>query len=547
MRQLGRKNSIKNRKLSLKNYNDLESPDFDFFRIYHKMSQDISSNNKRIAKNTFFLYIRMFISMAVSLYTSRVILQVLGVEDYGLYNIVGGVVAMFSFINSTMSSATSRFLTYELGKGNQEKLNDTFNASFWVHVIIAVFVFLLCETVGLWFIINKMVVPEGRELAAHIVFQLSIVSTIISITQVPYNATLIAHEKMDIYAYVEMANVLLKLLILYLLVVLNYDKLILYGILVLTVNTCIMMFYRAYGARKYEECHIKLKYQSDIIKPMLAFSGWDFYGNMSVTARTSGVSMLLNVFFGPVANAAAGIAASVQTAVLSFANNINTAVKPQIVKYYAVGDYQRMSSLINNACKLNFLIMAMLIVPLCIEIDYVLNLWLSEVPKNANIFCVLTLMFILFSNISLLVCKGIEAYGRIIRPSLINGTLYLLVIPFSYIVFRNGGSAWFAFAFNIVAVIIGMCSNVYTLHKYVPDYSISEFFTSVLFRCMLLLIIACGAYVFSMIMLPSFCRLILTTLMTTLLLTLSGWFILLSSGTKELIRGYVLKIVCRRK
>ena len=220
---------------------------------------DTSANNKRIAKNTAFLYLRMFISMSVSLYTSRVILQTLGIEDYGIYNIVGGVVAMFSFINSTMSSATSRFLTFEIGRGNKEKLKETFSASFWVHAIIAVIILLLCETIGLWFLQYKMVIPQGREIAANVVFQLSIISTIISITQVPYNATLIAHEKLDIYAYVEMINAFLKLGILYVLVLVNVDKLILNGVLVLCVSTCIAMFYRYYCIKHYKECHIKLK------------------------------------------------------------------------------------------------------------------------------------------------------------------------------------------------------------------------------------------------------------------------------------------------
>ena len=321
------------------------------------MSQ--SANNQRIAKNTAYLYIRMFISMSVSLYTSRVILQTLGVEDYGIYNVVGGVVAMFGFINATMSSATSRFLTFELGKGTTDRLKETFNSSFWVHVIIAVIIFLLSESVGLWFLISKMTLPEGREIAAHIVYQLSILSTIISITQVPYNATLIAHEKMDIYAYVEMVNVFLRLLILYILVIVDFDKLILYGILTMAISTGIALFYRFYCVRHYPECRIRFGAKKEIVKPMLSFSGWDFYGNMTVTARTQGVSMLLNVFFGPVMNAAAGISASVQNAVMAFAGNVNTAVRPQIIKYYAVGEYKKMESLINNACKLNFLVMVM--------------------------------------------------------------------------------------------------------------------------------------------------------------------------------------------
>lgn len=507
---------------------------------------DNSVNNKRIARNTLFLYLRMFISMSVSLYTSRVILQTLGVEDYGVYNIVGGVVAMFSFINSTMSSATSRFLTFEIGRGNQEKLNNTFNASFWVHVIIALFILFLCETVGLWFLHYKMVIPEGRELAANVVFQLSVISTLVSITQVPYNATLIAHEKMDIYAYVEMVNVFLRLGILYILVVISFDKLILYGLLTLAVSTGVAFFYRIYGASNFEECHIRCKWQWDIIKPMLTFSGWDFYGNMSVTARTQGVAMLLNVFFGPVMNAAAGIASSVQGAVMAFANNVTTAVRPQIIKYYATGDYKAMESLINNACRLNFLILSLLTIPLCTEIKYILTLWLGKYPDQSPIFCTLTLLFNLFANMSFLVVTGVHAYGRIVRPSLINGTLYLCVVPISYVAFLLGGDAWTSYLFNVLAVTIGMLSNVYTLHKYIPDYSITNFLISVFFRCIFLL--AFGfliSYLPSLIMQPSFYRLISTTLFTLICVGILGWFMMLSAGQRSAITNRI-SLICKR-
>lgn len=507
---------------------------------------DTSANNKRIAKNTLFLYLRMFLSMSVSLYTSRVILQTLGVEDYGVYNIVGGVVAMFSFINSTMSSATSRFLTFEIGRGNQEKLNNTFNASFWVHVIIALFILFLCETVGLWFLHYKMVIPEGRELAANVVFQLSVISTLISITQVPYNATLIAHEKIDIYAYVEMVNVFLRLGILYILVVINFDKLILYGLLTLAVSTGIAFFYRIYGARNFEECHISCRWQWGIIKPMLTFSGWDFYGNMSVTARTQGVAMLLNVFFGPIMNAAVGIASSVQGAVMAFANNVSTAVRPQIIKYYASGDYKAMGSLINNACRLNFLILSLLTIPLCTEIKYILSLWLGHYPSQTPIFCILTLLFNLFANMSLLVVTGVHAYGRIVRPSLVNGSLYLCVVPISYIAFVLGGNAWTSYLFNVLAVIIGLLSNVYTLHKYIPEYSISRFVISVFFRCIFLLVLGfLISYLPSLIMPSSFFRLLSTTLLTLIFVGLLGWFLMLSAGQRKAITKKLFSI-CKR-
>lgn len=493
------------------------------------------------------LYIRMFISMAVSLYTSRVILQTLGVEDYGIYNVVGGVVAMFSFINATMSGATSRFLTFELGSGNTEKLKNTFSSAFWVHTIIAAAVFVLCETVGLWFLCYKMVIPESRMMAAQIVFQFSIISTVVSIAQVPYNAVLIAHEKMDIYAYVEMVNVFLRLAILYVLIVGNFDKLILYGFLVLAVSFGIAMFYRLYGTRHYEECKIQFKWYPDIVKPMLSFSGWDFFGNMAVTARTQGVSMLINVFFGPLMNAAAGVAASVQGAVMGFANNITTAVRPQIIKYYAQGDYEEMGRLINNSCRLNSLILALLMTPLCGEIDYVLQLWLGNVPEYASAFCVLTLLFAALGNMSLLVVTGIHATGKIIRPSLINGSLYIMVIPVSYIAFEFGLPAWTSYLFNVLAVILGMLSNAYTLELYVKEYSFWGFVREVLSRLLLLFIFACTInYVIHSLMDSSFLRFIVTCVVSTLSVGAFGWIIMLSPGMRQMVINFVKNKLCKK-
>lgn len=488
----------------------------------------------------------MFLSMAVSLYSSRVVLQTLGVDDFGIYNVVGGVVAMFSFINSTMSSATSRFLTFALGKDNFQELKDTFSSAFWVHAIIVVIVVLLSETIGLWFLNYKMVIPEERIFSAHVVFQLSILSTVISITQVPYNASIIAHENMGIYAYVEMANVFFKLFILYLLVFLPFDKLIVYGVLVLLVNTGIAMYYRYYCRIHFKECRISRKWSPEIVKPMLSFSGWDLYGNLSVTARTEGVAMLLNVFFGPVMNASAGIATSVQNAVSAFANNINTAVRPQIIKYYAQGKYAEMSDLINNASKLNFLVLAIIMIPLIGEIEFVLSLWLGSFPDYADVFSTYTLLFCLIANMSFVVNTGNHAAGKIIRPSLINGTLYLMVIPFSYLSFKFGGYAWTSFLFNVCAVFLGLLSNVYTLHLNCSDYRISTFIKDVLFRCLLIVIMPIViVYIIRLYLDVSFGRLVLTTVSTTLVIMISGWYILLSKSIRKKVITLIKIRICK--
>lgn len=250
----------------------------------------------------------MFLTMVVGLYTSRVVLQTLGVEDYGIYGVIGGIVAMMGFLNASMSGATSRFLTFELGRGDKERLANTFSSALIVHIIIAAIVFVVAETVGLWFLCNKLVIPENRMVAAHWVYQLSILSSMLSITQVPYNSSIIAHEKMDVYAYVEILNVTLKLLIVYLLVIGNFDKLILYAILMFTVSVIIMVVYRIYCLRRFEECKFRLFLDKDYLKPLLSFSGWDLYGNMAFSVRQQGANFLLNMFYGVVLNAAYNIA-----------------------------------------------------------------------------------------------------------------------------------------------------------------------------------------------------------------------------------------------
>lgn len=445
-----------------------------------------SENTKRIAKNTIMLYVRMLFTMFVSLYTSRVVLNTLGVEEYGIYNVVGGIIVMFSFINVSMSSATSRFLTFELGKNSEKKLNQIFSGAMTIHIVIALFILLLGETVGLWFLQNKLVIPENRKFAALVVYQLSIFSTMVSVTQVPYNAAIIAHERMHIYAYIEMLNTLLKLLIVYLLVWLGGDKLILYGILTFVVVVLIALIYRIYCTRYFNECHYRFTWNKGLLIPMLSFSGWDLYGNMSVVGRTQGVNMLLNIFFGTVLNAANAIASQVQTAVMSFSGNILTAVRPQIVKSYAMGNIDYMVMLINNTAKFTYLLLLGISLPLLLETHFVLKLWLKTVPEYAVIFCQLTLIFNFLANWSSVVVTGLHAVGKIKRPSLINGSLYLLVVPISYIIFRHGGKPDIPFWCNVLFVFVGCLLNVWALKIYLPQFSVRNFIINVLGICVII-------------------------------------------------------------
>ena len=265
--------------------------------------------------------------MAVTLYTSRVVLQVLGVEDFGIYNVVGGIVAIFSFLNASMSGATTRFLMYDMGENNKDKLRITFNSALLIHIAIALLIILIAETVGLWFLKTQLVIPADRMNAAVWVYQFSILSTVVSVTQVPYNACIIAHEKMDVYAYVEILNVILKLLIVFLLVAGDFDKLIFYALLIFLVSTIIACIYRLYCVRHFDESKLLYQLHFENVKPMLSFSGWDLYGNMSTVARTQGINMLLNMFFGPLLNAASGK--------MCIRDRITTIRKPIIQVRYA--------------------------------------------------------------------------------------------------------------------------------------------------------------------------------------------------------------------
>lgn len=482
----------------------------------------------------------MAFSMIVQLYTSRVVLSTLGVEDFGIFGVVGGIVALFDFLNASMSGCTSRFLTFELGKKDPNRLQNTFSTAMFVHMSIALIVLVFSEPVGLWLIHSKMQIPECRMDAAQIVFHLSVLSMMISITQVPYNASIISHERMDVYAYVEIANIVLKLAIVYLIQICVFDKLITYAILIFVVSISIAMFYRIYCMKHFKECHIKRIWCPYIFKEMLTFSGWDLYGNLSVTMRTQGVNMLLNVFFGPLMNAAATIAAQVQGAVMAFAQNVTTAVRPQIIKRYAAGELDSMVELIRNSVKLNFLLLLFISAPLISELHFVLLLWLGQVPDYAVIFCELTLLFNFFANLSSLLVIGIHATGKIFRPSFINGTLYLLVIPISYISFKLGGSSWTAYLFNVAAIVLGMLSNAYTLNMYVKQFPLAKFILFDLLPCLLLMIAVLGiSHSMKYAIDEGWIRFIIVGFISSFLTSILGYRFILPTAIKNRLIAYI--------
>lgn len=490
------------------------------------------SSNRRIAKNTLALYVRMFLTIVVGLYTSRVVLATLGVEDYGVYGVVGGITSMLGFLNASMSGATSRFLTFELGRGDKKRLENTFSSAMIVHMGIAAVVLVLAETVGLWFLCHKLVIPPERMTAAHWVYQLSILSSMLAITQVPYNATIIAHENMNVYAYVEILNSVLKLLIVYLLTIGDFDKLILYAVLMLAVSVTVMMTYRIYCVRHYSESHFHWVWDKTHLKPLLSFSGWDLYGNMSVTVRQQGINFLINMFFGVVFNAASSIATTVNGMVTGFAYNLIQAFRPAIIKEYAAGNIKEMEIMIGNAAKYTVLLFGCMLTPLIFELPFVMELWLGNVPEKAVDFCRLLLIASLFNLINNVIGIGIHATGNIKRISLVTGSLIFACVPFVYLLFEFNFNIDWAYIILINNTIMVLITNTIILKIQISEINISKIYKDVLQSILIVSLATIVVWFINMNLPQSFIRMIIEIIINLVVVATFLWFLL---GKKRML------------
>ena len=508
-----------------------------------------SSNNNLIVKNTAFLYFRMLFSMGITLYTSRLILTTLGIDDFGIYNVIGGMVSMFLFLNTAMSSATSRFLTFEIGKGEKSEISKVFSVSLTTHLIIIAIIFVLCESIGVWFLNSKMIIPEDRVCAANIVLQTSIAASLINIIQFPYRAIVVSYEKMDMYAYIEIFNVVSKLLIAIALIYTTYDKLITYSYLYLVTCVVVFLIYAVYANSRCVGANFSPKLDKDILKPMLTFTGWDFYGNASVVVRTQGVNMLLNIYFGPVLNAANGIATQVQGAAMSFAANVMAAFKPQIIKSYAFNDFERMNQLIFAAGKFATVLMLLTSIPLMIEMKFVLTVWLGDWPQYTSELCRLTIIFNMISNLSAVLIIGIHATGNVRRPNVINGTLYFLVIPITYITFKYFGSGpLLPFVINIIAVIIGLLCNMWTLSILVQSFQLKKFFISIFTKCSIVGSVTYGlTYIIYILLAEGWGRFCFVICISSIILLFFSYYILMNSSERNFINKMVRSKICKFK
>ena len=391
------------------------------------------SENKRIAKNSLFLFARMFVTLAVVLYTSRVILSALGVSDFGIYNVVGGIVTMFIFINTAMVNSTQRFLTFELGRKDTERLKLVFSTSINIHAIIAILIVLLCETAGLWFFYNKMVIPEERIDAAFWAFQLSILSSVVSIMSAPYNALIIAHEKMSAFAYMSFLDVGLKLLVAFLLTAYSGERLLLYGFLLLLVNILERIIYSIYCRRSFIESKYHFVFDKLLTLEMSKFASWNLLGNFSYACYTQGLNLLLNVFFNPAVNAARGLAVQIQSAITNFSYNVENAIKPQITKTYAQHDLARMHALISASARISYYTLLLISLPVLLEANQILNIWLKEVPEHTVNFVRLTVIVLWIESLSNPLLTATQATGNIKKYQFYVSLLCVLILPLSYI------------------------------------------------------------------------------------------------------------------
>ena len=426
---------------------------------------DTSSANKRIAKNTLVLYVRMLFTMGISLFTSRVILQTLGVEDYGISSVVGGVISMFTFINAAMVSSTQRYLNFELVRGDANQLRSVFSTSLQIHALIALAIIVLSETVGLWFLNEKLVIPEARMTAAMWVYQCSILSCAVSIMSTPYNAVIVAHEKMSAFAYISILDVSLKLLVVYLLVVLPFDKLIILAILNLLVQLFIRYIYTLYCHRHFPESYFQFRFNKTLFKEMFGFAGWSFWGNLAAILYTQGLNMMLNIFFGPIVNAARGIAVQVQSAVQQFVGGFQTALNPQITKNYASNNLPQMHSLMFRSARFSFLLLFFLSLPVLMETNFILTLWLKTVPDDAVIFTQIMICISLIYTTANPCIIANQATGKVKIYQMVVGGILLLILPISYVVLKLGAPAYSVFIVHFCIESVAQFSRMYMLRN----------------------------------------------------------------------------------
>lgn len=508
---------------------------------------DISSNNKRIARNTLFMYFRMFFILCVGLYTSRVILASLGFTDYGLYNVVGGVIAMFSFLNGAMANAISRYLTFQIGRNDFSQQQKVYAISVVIQIILAVIIVILGETIGLWLLHYEMTIPNDRMFAAEWVFQLSVLSTAFMIVNVPYNALVIAHEKMSVYAYISILDAILKLIIACLIKMSSSDRLILYSTILFVEQILILLIYRLYAKKKFLETRTKLIWEKSLFFKIFSFAGWSTIGNMFNIIYTQGVNIILNIFCGPAVNAARGIAIQVESVVRQFAGNVQTAINPQIIKAYASDDLQRTYSLIFASSRYCFYLLLLIVLPISLQIPYLLELWLGTYPAHTEMFVILTLSNAILDALINPMFTANLATGRIKIYHLCNSITATLFIPVTFLSLKYTGIPEIVFCCIILMNIIGVAVRMFIMKRQI-GIGYHLYISKVILRILPVVFFSLMPLLFLKPYFHSgFLGLIETTLVSSFVILLFVFFIGITMAERKYVVGKFISVVCNTK
>lgn len=411
-------------------------------------------NSKIILKNTLFLFLRMILTMLVALFTTRIVFNALGVEDYGIYNIVSGTVVILCFINGTISTASSRYITVAIGKNDKEETQTVFSNIFFLNVLIAVIVFILAETVGLWFIYNKLQIPSERFNAAVFVYHISTITVILNILSIPYNAAIIAHERMKAFAYITIFDAFAKLILTVVLLYVSFDKLIMYSILLLIVQLIDRIIYIRYCVKNFEETHIKFSLNKKLFKDMFTFILWGSYGSFVSVGFIQGLNILLNIFFGPTINAARGIAVQIQSSIISFTNNFQTALAPQLTKSTSNGLFLEVQKMLIHCSKLSFYMLCILGLPVIAEAGFIINIWLGNEPEYSALFCRIILITSLWGSLAYPLRIINQAEGNIKKNQIYECTLLLFIVPLSYILLKIWALPALVFIVHLIIELI---------------------------------------------------------------------------------------------
>lgn len=503
------------------------------------------SDNKRIAKNTLLLYFRTILILLVSVYTSRVVLEVLGVDDYGIYNAVGGVVAMFTVLTGALSNSISRFITFEIGHGNKEKLNRIFSTSINIQVLLSVIVVVLIELVGIWFLNSKMSIPEGRLTAANWVLQCSLVIFVIGLLSVPYNACIIAHEHMNAFAYISVLDAVLKLLIVFLIKKSPIDKLVSYAILLAIVSVIIRLLYQLYCRIHFEESKYHRIYDKSLFKEMLGFAGWSFFTNANYIINNQGVNILINLFFGVAVNAARGLASQVEGAVVMFVNNFTTAINPQITKSYAAGEKKRMFGLICKGAKFSFFLLLLFSLPFMFETDFILRIWLKEVPDHTAAFIRLSFIASMMTVIGKTGFTACMATGNIRKYVLVLSSVGISTFFLTWIAFELGMPVEACYVIFAIVYFVVEVLRLY-LMKELLDFPPILFVNQVVkYIALVTLVSIIVPFVLYYIMPESLLRFIIVSLACVISTSLSIMFLGLTSSERDTVLSSIKERIAK--